>query len=263
MKNLFFILGVLLASFLLFSSFSLRENPQDPPRGEKSERHLKLIKVEDGKKTELDTIIKGDNIFVWNGDTISSGKGFNFFMSELPNLDSLHKNFSFHFNSDDDHIAPPFVMPPDAPRPPKAPHIFHFKNKSGENIIDLSDPGIISYKKSDKSGGREKIVIIREKNEENENEEVDISWTANPSGFLVKAPPKIEKRIKVIKNEDGEIEIIENEDLKLKSNGESIKVLEENGKVIVIKEKKKKGKNEVEVEVEVKENETENSQENN
>ena len=79
----------------------------------------------------------------------------------------------------------------------------------------------------------------------------------------MKAPPKIEKRVKVIKNEDGETEIIENEDLKLKSNGGSIKVLEEDGNVIVIKEKKNNGKNEVEVEVEVKENETENNQENN
>jgi len=206
MKNLFFILGVLIASFLLFSSFSLRENPQDPPRGEKSERHIKLIKVEDGIKTELDTNIKGGNIFVWNGDTIGADGDFNFVMPELPELDSLHKNLTFHFNGDDMGFEPPFVFPPDVPRPPKAPHILHFKNKSAENIIDLNDTGIISYKKRDKSGGREKIVIIREKNEENENEEVDISWTSKASEFLVKAP-KIEKRIKVIKNDDGEIEV--------------------------------------------------------
>ena len=255
MKNLFFILGVLLASFLLFSSFSLRENPQDPPRGEKGKRHLKLIKVENGKKTELDTIIHGDNIFVWNGDTIGTEGGFNFVMPPLPDLDSLHRNFTFHFNGDDMDFEPPFVLPPDAPRPPKAPHIFHFKNKSGENIIDLSDPGIISYKKRDKSGRREKIVIIREKNEENENEEVDISWTAKPSEFLVKAPPKIEKRIKVIKNDNGEIEVFETEDGEVDLDGASVKVIEEDGKVIVIKEKKSKGENEIEVEVELQEKE--------
>lgn len=207
MKNLFFILGVLLASFLLLSSFSLRENPQDPPRGEKSKRQIKLIKVEDGKKTELDTIIKGDTIFVWNGDTIEANGDFNFVMPELPKLDSLHKNFTFRFNGDDMDFEPPFVFPPDAPRPPKAPHIFHFQSKSDKNIIDLSDPGIISYKKRDKIGGREKITIIREKKNEAENEEVDITWTSKPSGFLVKAPPKIEKRIKVIKKDNGEIEV--------------------------------------------------------
>lgn len=261
MKNLFFILGVLIASFLLFSSFSLRENPQDPPRGEKSERHIKLIKVEDGKKTELDTIIKGDNIFVWNGDTIGADGDFNFVMPDLPELDSLHKNFTFRFNGDDMDFEPPFVFPPDAPRPPKAPHILHFRNNSGENIIDLSDPGIISYKKRDKSGGREKITIIREKNEENENEEVDISWTANPSGFLVKALPKIEKRIKVIKNDDGEIEVFENGNLKTSSDESTIEVMEKDGKVVIIREKNKKDAKEIEVEV--KEKKTENSQENN
>lgn len=261
MKNLFFILGVLTASFLLLSSFSLRENPQDPPRGKKSERHLKLTKVEDGKKTELDTIIKGDNIFVWNGDTIGAEGDFNFVMPDLPDLDSLHKNFTFHFSGEEMDFEPPFVNPPDASRPPKAPHIFHFKNNSSENIIDLSDPGIISYKKRDKSGGREKIVIIREKNEENENEEIDISWTAKPSEFLMKAPPEIEKRIKVIKNDDGEIEIFENGNLKTRSDGSSTEVLEKDGKLIIIKEKN--GKDAKEIEVEVKEEKTENSQESN
>jgi hypothetical protein len=261
MKNLFFILGVLIASFLLFSSFSLRENPQDPPRGEKSEHHIKLVKVEDGKKTELDTIIKGDNIFVWNGDTLTTGENFEFEMPELPDLDSLKEEITVLLKDKNFDFETPFIWAPDAPRPPKAPHIFHFKNKSGENIIDLSDPGIISYKKRDKSGGREKITIIREKNEENENEEVDISWTANPSGFLVKAPPKIEKRIKVIKNDDGEIEVFENGNLKTSSDESTIEVMEKDGKVIIIREKNEKDAKEIEVEV--KEEKTENSQENN
>ncbi len=247
MKQIMFIIGFLLGSFLLFSSFSLRENPQDPPRGEKGEkakRHIKIVKTEDGKKTELDTIIEGDNIFVWNGDTILSASDFNFVMPDLPEMDSLHKNFTFRFNGEDMDFEPPFLLPPNAPRPPKAPHIFHFKNKSGDNIIDLSDPGIISYKKRDKSGGREKIVIIREKNEENENEDVDISWTTKPSEFLVKAPPVIEKRIKVIKNDDGEIEITEDED---------IKIQRKDGKVMIIRKKiEDEGK---EVEIEIEENE--------
>ena len=263
MKNMFFLLGALLASFILLSSFSLRENPQDPPRGEKGKRHIKLIKVEDGKKTELDTLIKGDNIFVWNGDTIGAEGDFNFVMPEIPELDSLHKSFTFHFNSDDMDFEPPFVLPPNAPRPPKAPSVFHFKSKKDENTIDLSDPGIISYKKKSISKGREKIVIIREEKEEVENEDVNISWKGAPGEFLMKAPPKIEKRIKVIKNDDGEVEVFEDENVKIDSDGESVKVIEEDGKVIVIKEKKSKGENEIEVEVEVKEKETENSQENN
>jgi hypothetical protein len=35
------------------------------------------------------------------------------------------------------------------------------RHLSGRNLIDLSDPGIISYQKKKMSGGREKITIIR------------------------------------------------------------------------------------------------------
>ena len=59
-------------SFFILSSFSIRETPQDPPRGKKAEKHIKMVKVDDeGNKVELDTIIAGDEIFVWNGDTSS------------------------------------------------------------------------------------------------------------------------------------------------------------------------------------------------
>lgn len=261
MKNLFFILGVFLAGFLLLSSFSLCENPQDPPDGEKKqERHIKLVKVEDGKKTVLDTIIKGGNVFVWNGDTLTSGEDFQFEIPELPDLDSLSEKITVRLKDKNFDFDTPFFRPPYAPKPPKAPHVFHFESNSGGNIIDLSDPGIISYKKKDKSGGREKIVIIREKKEDADNEDVNISWTGTPGEFQMKAPPKIEKRIKVIKKDDGETEVFEDEGVQINSDGESVKVIEEDGKV-TIKEKKSKGENEIEVEVQKKE--TENSNENN
>lgn len=239
-------------------SFVLNDIPEDPPTG-KDTQQIKVIKIDsEGNKTELDTIIKGDNIFVWNGDTIG-----NFEMPDLSKLDSLSKNFTFHFSKDDIDFEPPFVMPPYAPKPPKGPHVFHIKKKTSENIIDLSDPGIISYKKKSISKGREKITIIREEKEENENDEVDGSWSVSPSEFIMKKPHEIEKRIKIIKNDDGEIEVFEDEDVKINSDGESVRVMEEDGKVIIIKEKKNKGETEIEVEVEVNEKETENSQENN
>jgi hypothetical protein len=44
----------------------------------------------------------------------------------------------------------------------------------GRNIIDLSDPGIISYEKKKLSGGREKITIIRNEVKQNEVDTFDI-----------------------------------------------------------------------------------------
>lgn len=77
MKRILSISGIFLLAILFLSSFSLRENPQDPPRGKKGKKHLQLVTIdEDGKKTELDTIIEGDNVFVWNGDTLGGEHEF-------------------------------------------------------------------------------------------------------------------------------------------------------------------------------------------
>jgi hypothetical protein len=208
MKNMFFVLGVFLAGFLLLPSFSLGENPQDLPHGEKQQkRHLRLVKVEDGKKTELDTIIKGDNIFVWNGDTLATIEDFQFEMPELPNMDSLTEEIIIQLKDKDFDFETPSAWFRDVPRPPKMPHVFHIEKNPNGNIIDLSDPGIISYKKKSIRNGREKIVIIREEKAENENEETDITWIGSPGEFVIKSPPEIEKRIKVQKNGENEIEI--------------------------------------------------------
>ena len=91
-------------AIFLLSSFSIRENPQDPPRGKKKEKHIKIEKIDDkGNKTEIDTIIKGDDFFVWNGDTIGNHKGFSWFSGDDFDLESLHEklNFDFDFSNDE------------------------------------------------------------------------------------------------------------------------------------------------------------------
>ena len=49
-----------------------------------------------------------------------------------------------------------------APHAPHAPKVIRIE-KHGGNVIDLSDPGIISFDKKDLKDGKEKIVIIRKK----------------------------------------------------------------------------------------------------
>jgi hypothetical protein len=53
-------------------------------------------------------------------------------------------------------------------RAPRARHL------QGRNVIDLSDPGIISFEKKKLSGGREKITIIRNEVKQNEEETFNI-----------------------------------------------------------------------------------------
>jgi len=75
MKRILSITVSLTFAILLTSAISIRETPQDPPRGKKGEKHIKMIKVSDnGKKMELDTVIEADEVLVWNGDTINDGK---------------------------------------------------------------------------------------------------------------------------------------------------------------------------------------------
>jgi hypothetical protein len=112
------------------------------------------------------------------------------------------------------HFPP---MPPMPPVPP-APHVKMFGIHHSDKIIDLNDSDIISYKKKEISGGREKIEIIRKKSTGNRNETLDFKFD---DGLVAPEPPEfnwksdndsiqvkiIEKR-KIIKGKDGkEIEV--------------------------------------------------------
>lgn len=72
MKNTFLVLGMAGVAVLGFSSFSFAQDQQEEQS--KKTRHIKLTKIEDGKKMELDTILSADAVFVWNGDTINPAK---------------------------------------------------------------------------------------------------------------------------------------------------------------------------------------------
>ena len=87
----------------LLSSFSLMEKPQDQPHSKKKTRHINLVRVDDeGNKTELDTIIEGNDVFVWNGDTIGNAEGFNWNSEGDFDFDSLAELPDFDFDFDVD-----------------------------------------------------------------------------------------------------------------------------------------------------------------
>lgn len=69
MKNTF---GVLTLAILAAGGLSSFSFPQDKQESQsKKTRHIRLVKMEDGKKMELDTVVPADEVFVWNGDTIN------------------------------------------------------------------------------------------------------------------------------------------------------------------------------------------------
>lgn len=72
MKNTFALLAIAGLAAWGLSSFSIHQNvQQDHPQ---KNRHIKITKIEDGKKIELDTVLSGGDMFVWNGDTINPEK---------------------------------------------------------------------------------------------------------------------------------------------------------------------------------------------
>lgn len=110
-----------------------------------------MTKIENGKKMELDTVLTGNDVFIWNGDTIGPAKHIKRFSPS--GFDKMH-NIDVKVDRKDGkekvmiykHFPP---MPPEPPMPPMPP-MRHFKMMKGTNsgrVIDLNDPNIISYKK--------------------------------------------------------------------------------------------------------------------
>ena len=200
--------------------------PPPPPKVQKTEKHIKMVKVDDnGKKIELDTILTSDQPFIWNGDTIGGGKDFKFEMA----------------------------MPPGVQMPPDAPHVMMLRSRANRNVIDLSDPGIISYDKKIQKDGTEKITIVRKQVPEGEEAPEDVLMHA-PHGadaFYYSTSPKHVKTMKVIKSDDGTTKIIEDDNVIHMEGGEgTTKFVGDDGKVIIIKEIKEGDEKKVEVTVE-------------
>ena len=270
-RNLFTIVIFMLSVFTL-TSFSIRENPQDPQHGEKVKKHIVLEKIDDkGHKTSLDTVIGNDDFFVWHGDTIGGKADFKWSSKDGLKLDSLVKNIHVNFDYDikDDGNGKIFVIKsgkgekqllhdfivddstkvftvhvksndllgdndimiwndkdgnnaffapglPNPPHVPDAPGAFFSVKKDRTNIIDLSDPGIVSYKKKKGKDGTEKITIVRKQANENDykNMEEIITAPRHVKDVIIKGSPEHVTRVKVIKDGDKEkeMEIEENSD---------------------------------------------------
>ena len=101
MKRIFTV--TLLSGYAVFmlSSMAFGQQtppPPPPPKAPKTEKHIKMVKIDDdGKKVELDTIINGNQVFVWNGDTIGGGKQLKWITKDDFEMDSIHQNFDMNF----------------------------------------------------------------------------------------------------------------------------------------------------------------------
>ncbi len=251
------ILSVVIVAALLVIIHSKTVVAQDPktPHKNKTERHIKMVKVDDdGNKTSIDTVITGNAPFIWEGDTVG-GKAFQRISRNDLATDSMHE-FEFKMESDgkgmifmhNGNDCEDFMVPP-VPPVPHAPRVMMFNHNQNKNVIDLSDPGIISYDKKLRKDGTEKITIVRKQIPEGEELEEDVFIHA-PVPPEPPMHPGHSKNIKVIKHDDGTVHVFEDEKvINVKNEGGETKFISEDGKAIHIKEKKDGIEKEVEVEV--------------
>ena len=308
MKRILLITGIFGLAVLFSSAISIRETPQDPPRGKKTKRHYKMVKVDDdGKKTELDTVIEGDNVFIWNGDTIGgehklewisegdfdmdfdidveesadgkviimkSGKGgapmihrFNvdgdstkIYKIKISSSDEHgnHNMMMFHGDEGDNEMI---FRAPHVAGAPLPPEMMMMKMHKQGNVIDLSDPGIISYEKKDLKDGKEKITIVRKKPTEKDmeiHEEIIIHGGSTHPMMIHSGHPGKTKTIKVISGDDGNVEIIEDgKVMNYKKGSKDGEFITDDGKIVRIKKMKKGDGENVEIKVEVEEEKVE------
>jgi hypothetical protein len=73
MKNTLLSFGMIGLTGIFLSSFAFMQKG-DATQEQKKTRQIKMIKTENGKTMELDTVLTGDDVFVWHGDTINPDK---------------------------------------------------------------------------------------------------------------------------------------------------------------------------------------------
>jgi hypothetical protein len=84
--------------------------------------------------------------------------------------------------------------------PPVPPLRFSMKQR---NVIDLSDPGIISYKKKKMSGGKEKITVIRQEPEAGDIEHAGVLSEPDMEVLRKMNGPKIVRELEMVKRTPG------------------------------------------------------------
>ncbi len=272
MKRILSVTLLLGIAVFLLPTTALGQQIAQKPKSEKKERHIKIEKTDDkGNVIKLDTVLYSDEPFVWQGDTIGGEKKMKWISKEGFTMDSMHLNkdikfeykidrdgegnvFMFKSGKDGDRMIMPHVGP-NAPFPPKSPRVMMLRSSNNKNVIDLSDPGIISYDKKLRKDGTEKITIIRKQVPETEEfeKEIIINSPAGSEMLFHGDSPKQTKRIRIMKSDDGTTKVFEDDEVIHLEGEEGIrKFVDEDGKVTIIKEIRDGDKKKVEVTIEEK-----------
>lgn len=161
--------------------------------------HVRIVTVKDGVTEIMDTVYTGgesDVLF------LKGNRDFSFTTGN----DSV---FSRHFTWEGDTSKKVIMirdmagkertgerlratLAPGLPLPPTPPGVHLFQSRPA-HVIDLADPGIISFKKKKLSGGREKITVIRNQPSVKHAEDIRIIKEENDNFMHIPTPGSPEK----------------------------------------------------------------------
>ncbi len=228
MKRTILNAGLLSMGVLILSSFTTSSRPGDLTATKEQKRRIKMVKIVDGQKAELDTVVADNKPFVWQGDTLNApdwemdfrpmpedfeemademmfmsegpkhlkwndkgGDHFMFFDEDKTEGDSTYRHMMvkrFKGNGGDEDVfvfrGPKMKNMPGVPPVPPVPSVPHVKMIHKGNVIDLNSPNVISFKKKDLGGGREKIEIIRKKSDR-ANEDMNVNFNFDSADFPI------------------------------------------------------------------------------
>ncbi|WP_163716742.1 hypothetical protein [Mangrovibacterium lignilyticum] len=196
------------AAALIALNAGAQTNEENKPEEKPGKKHIKIVQIEDGVTTKVDTIISGDDQFIWNCEDFSDeffrdgqgglppefsdslmhkrmkhfrfegqpgDKGLRTGMRVFKGPREFHNIREFKFEEGDSTRHMIVIKHGEGdeefmhfrgqgmPAPPRPENMMSHERMQDPNIINLNDPGVISFKKKDLSGGREKIEIIRQK----------------------------------------------------------------------------------------------------
>ncbi|MEI8112668.1 MAG: hypothetical protein WCI54_03510 [Bacteroidia bacterium] len=228
MKHKLTIFGMAGLAAMLFTSPTYSQSKS----GEKetsTPRHIKMIKIENGKTTKLDTLVAGNDVFIFNGDTVG-GKELGKHINPSGFDDMEHKSIIVRKMIKDGENEQMFIMKgPDTEHcPPMPPHMMMWKGQHTGRVIDLNDPNITSFKIKDLKGGLEKIEIIRKKSTEPEETTFDFQGDDQlmppPPPPLPPGSPATPEKIREYNDGKENIKIIEKSTKVDGKDGKEIKV---------------------------------------
>jgi hypothetical protein len=198
---------------VLSGYFALAQNqPSEEARGANSQR-IKIVTVKDGVTDVTDTLIlqNESGMFKRGGNRFqfSAGDGRRIEWEEVFRDDSAG---SVVTRRGYDFPGPrrAFRQIPGYPRWMQSPELqaIQFNRQRSAQVIDLSDPGVISFRKKKLRNGREKITVIRKEIPEGRQASFRVLRDNEDNPVLLPSEPRPVGELKIIrKRPGGRIEI--------------------------------------------------------